>query len=36
MIQANVREVKAKLSSYLSQVEQGKEVIVVGRNQWPY
>ena len=33
MIQANVREVKAKLSSYLSQVEQGGEVMIVRRGK---
>ena len=33
MIQANVREAKAKLSSYLSQVEQGEEVMIVRRGK---
>ncbi|RKX59953.1 MAG: type II toxin-antitoxin system prevent-host-death family antitoxin [Thermodesulfobacteriota bacterium] len=33
MIQTNVREAKAKLSSYLSQVEQGEEVMIVRRGK---
>ena len=33
MIQANVGEIKAKLSSYLSQVEQGEEVMIVRRGK---
>jgi prevent-host-death family protein len=31
MIQINVREAKARLSEYLSQVEQGEEIIVLRR-----
>ena len=33
MIRTNVREAKAKLSSYLSQVEQGEEVMIVRRGK---
>ena len=33
MIQSNIRETKAKLSSYLSQVEQGEEVMIVRRGK---
>jgi prevent-host-death family protein len=33
MIQSNIREAKAKLSSYLSQVEQGEEVMIVRRGK---
>jgi prevent-host-death family protein len=33
MIQTNVREAKAKLSSYLSQVEQGEEIMIVRRGK---
>jgi prevent-host-death family protein len=33
MIQINVREAKARLSEYLSQVEQGEEIIVLRRGR---
>ncbi|MBW2072858.1 MAG: type II toxin-antitoxin system prevent-host-death family antitoxin [Deltaproteobacteria bacterium] len=33
MIQANVREAKAKLSALLSRVEQGDEVLIVRRGK---
>jgi len=33
MIQANIREAKAKLSAYISQVEQGEEVMIVRRGK---
>ncbi len=33
MIQTNIREAKAKLSAYLSQVEQGEEVMIVRRGK---
>ena len=33
MIETNVREVKAKLSAYLSCVEQGEEVMIVRRGK---
>jgi len=33
MIQANVREAKAKLSSYLARVEQGEEVVILRRGR---
>lgn len=33
MIKSNIRETKAKLSSYLSQVEQGEEVMIVRRGK---
>ena len=33
MIQTNVREAKARLSEYLSQVEQGEEVIILRRGR---
>jgi len=33
MIRTNVREAKAKLSFYLSQVEQGEEVMIVRRGK---
>lgn len=33
MIQSNIRETKAKLSFYLSQVEQGEEVMIVRRGK---
>jgi prevent-host-death family protein len=33
MIQSNIRETKAKLSAYLSQVEQGEEVMIVRRGK---
>ncbi len=33
MIQANVREAKARLSSYLAKVEQGEEVVILRRGR---
>ena len=33
MIQTNIREVKAKLSAYLSRVERGEEVMIVRRGK---
>ena len=33
MIKTNIREAKAKLSAYLSQVEQGEEVMIVRRGK---
>ena len=33
MIKTNIREVKAKLSAYLSHVEQGEEVMIVRRGK---
>ena len=33
MIQANVREAKARLSSYLARVEQGEEVVILRRGR---
>jgi len=33
MIQTNIRKAKAKLSAYLSQVEQGEEVMIVKRGK---
>ena len=33
MIQTNIREAKSKLSAYLSQVEQGEEVMIVKRGK---
>lgn len=33
MIKSNIRETKAKLSFYLSQVEQGEEVMIVRRGK---
>jgi prevent-host-death family protein len=33
MIQTNIREAKARLSAYLSQVEQGEEVMIVRRGK---
>lgn len=33
MIESNIRKTKAKLSSYLSQVEQGEEVVIVRRGK---
>jgi len=33
MIKANVRKAKAELSAYLSQVEQGEEVMIVRRGK---
>jgi prevent-host-death family protein len=33
MIQANIREAKAKLSAYLSQVEQGEEILILRRGK---
>ncbi len=33
MIETNIREVKAKLSAYLSHVEQGEEVMIVRRGK---
>ncbi len=33
MIEANIREAKAKLSAYLSHVEQGEEVLIVRRGK---
>ena len=33
MIQTNIRQAKAKLSAYLSRVEQGEEVMIVRRGK---
>ena len=33
MIRTNIREAKAKLSAYLSQVERGEEVIILRRGK---
>ena len=33
MIKTNIREVKAKLSAYISHVEQGEEVMIVRRGK---
>ena len=33
MIQANVRDVKAKLSAYLARVQQGEEVMILSRGK---
>ena len=33
MIHVNVREAKARLSEYLSQVEQGEEIVVLRRGR---
>jgi len=33
MIESNIRKTKAKLSAYLSQVEQGEEVMIVRRGK---
>lgn len=33
MIRTSIREVKAKLSAYLSQVERGEEVIILRRGK---
>ena len=33
MIESNIRKTKAKLSSYLSQVEQGEEIVIVRRGK---
>jgi len=33
MLQANVREAKAKLSAYLSMVEQGEEILIIRRGK---
>lgn len=33
MIQANIREAKAKLSAYLLRVQQGEEVLIVRRGK---
>jgi len=33
MAQANIREAKAKLSAYLTLVEQGEEVIIIRRGK---
>lgn len=33
MVQANIRETKAKLSAYLALVEQGEEVVIVRRGK---
>jgi prevent-host-death family protein len=33
MIESNIRKTKAKLSSYLSQVAQGEEVVIVRRGK---
>lgn len=33
MIRTNIRKAKAKLSAYLSQVEQGEEVIIARRGK---
>ena len=33
MIQANIRQAKAKLSAYLSQVEQGEEIMILRRGR---
>lgn len=33
MIESNIRKTKAKLSFYLSQVEQGEEVVIIRRGK---
>jgi prevent-host-death family protein len=33
MIQANIREAKAKLSAFIAEVEQGEEVMIVRRGK---
>ncbi|RLB88350.1 MAG: type II toxin-antitoxin system Phd/YefM family antitoxin [Deltaproteobacteria bacterium] len=33
MIKSNIREVKAKLSAYLSRVEQGEKIMIVRRGK---